>query len=79
MHIFIIKISSKWRLQQVVCNHSWDIDFKDLINLYKKCVAKRYSALVIDYLNHLNFRRNLLKRIQKLIMTTDDKFRDENL
>ena len=49
------------------------------MNLYKKCVAKRYSALVIDYLNHLNFRRNLLKRIQKLIMTTDDKFRDENL
>ena len=49
------------------------------MNLYKKCVAKSYSALVIDYLNPLNFRRNLLKRIQKLIMTTDDKFRDEKL
>ena len=79
MHISVIKISSKWRLQQVAWNHSSDIDFKDLMNLYKKCVAKSYSALVIDYLNPLNFRRNLLKRIQKLIMTTDDKFRDENL
>ena len=29
-------------------NHSSDIDFQDLINMYKKCTAKPYSFLVID-------------------------------
>ena len=29
--------------------------------------------------NPLDFRRNLLERIQKLIMTTDDKIRDEKI
>ena len=29
--------------------------------------------------NPLDFRRNLLERIQKLIMTTDDKIRDAKL
>ena len=29
--------------------------------------------------NPLRFRKNLLERIQELIMTTDDKIRDEKL
>ena len=29
-------------------NHSSDIDFKDFINLYKKCTAIPYSSSVID-------------------------------
>ena len=47
------------------------------MNLYKKCTAKPYSfsvnytTLASD--NHLTYRNNLLERIQKLIMTIDDK------
>ena len=40
---FIMKIPSKWELQQIAFNHSSDIDFKDFMNLYKKCTAKSYS------------------------------------
>ena len=29
-------------------HNSSDIDFKDFMNLYKKCTAKPYSFLVID-------------------------------
>ena len=53
------------------------------MNLYKKCTAKPYSILVVDTTlasdNPLRFRKNLLRRIQKLIMTIDDKTRDEKL
>ena len=35
-HYFIVKIPNKQELQQIAFNHSSDIDFQDLINLYKK-------------------------------------------
>ena len=47
-HYFIMKIPSKQELHQIACNHSSDIDFKDFMNLYKRCTEKLYSFLVID-------------------------------
>ena len=51
--------------------------------LYKTCTVKPCSFLVIDATlasdNPSHFRENLLERILKLIMTTDDKTRDEKL
>ena len=35
-HCFIIKISNKRELQQIVLNHSSDIGFKDFMKIYKK-------------------------------------------
>ena len=43
-----MKILNKRELQQLAYNHSSDIDFKDFLNLYKKCTAKPYSFLVFD-------------------------------
>ena len=52
------------------------------MNLYKKGTSKPYSFLVIDTSlasdNSSRFRKNLLERIQ-LIMTIDDKIKDEKL
>ena len=42
LHCFIMKIPNKQELQQVTFNHSSDIDFKDFMNVYKKCTAKPY-------------------------------------
>ena len=36
-HYFIMKTPSKKGLQQIASNNSSDIDFKDLMKLYKKC------------------------------------------
>ena len=47
-YYFIMKIPNKQELQQIAFNHSSDIDFRDFINIYKKCTAKPYSFLVID-------------------------------
>ena len=38
-----MKITNKREHQQIALNHSLDIDFKDFINIYKKCTAKSYS------------------------------------
>ena len=45
---FIMKIPNKRELQQIAISHSSDIDFKDFINVYKKCTNKPYSFLVND-------------------------------
>ena len=42
-HLFIMKISNTRELQQIASNHSSDIDFKDFMNIYKKCTAEQYS------------------------------------
>ena len=46
-HYFIIKIPNKQELYQDASNHSSDTDFKNFMNLYKKCTAKPYSFLAI--------------------------------
>ena len=62
-----MKTPNKRKLYQIAFNHSSDIDFKDFINLYKKCNAKSYSFLVIDATlasdNLLLYRMNLSERI----------------
>ena len=62
-----MKIPNKQKLQQIAFNHSSDIDFKDFINLYKKCNGKPYSVLATDTTlasdNPLRFRKNLLEGI----------------
>ena len=63
-HFFIMKIPNKRELQQIALNHSSHIDFKDFMNIYKKCTAKLYSFLVNDTTlpsdDPLRFRKNLL-------------------
>ena len=63
-HFFIMNIPNKRALQQIALNHSSGIDFKDFMNIYKKCTAKPYSFLVNDTTlpsdDPLRFRKNLL-------------------
>ena len=64
-HFFITRIPNKRELQQIALNHSSDIDFKDLIKIYKKCTAEPYSFLLNDTTlpldDPLRFRENLLE------------------
>ena len=43
-----MKIPNKRELQQIVLNHSSDINSKDFIKIYKRCTAEAYSFLVND-------------------------------
>ena len=64
-HFFIMKIPNKREIQQIALNHLSDIDFKDFMNIYKKCTKEPYSFLVNDTTlpsdNPLRFRENLLE------------------
>ena len=67
-HNFVMKILNKRKLKQgALFNHSSNIGFKDLMNLYKKCTAKPYYFSIIDAtlasVNLLRLRKNLLERI----------------
>ena len=61
---FIMRILNKRELQQIPVNHSSDIDFKDFMNIYKKCTTEPYTFLVNDTTlpsdDPLRFRKNLL-------------------
>ena len=63
-HYVIMKIHNKKELQQIAINHSADIDYKDFIKIYRKCLSEPYSFLTIDTTlpanNSLRFRKNLL-------------------
>ena len=65
---FVMKIRNKRELQQITFNRSSDIDFQYfIINLRKKCTAKPYSFLIINFTlasdNPLHLRKNLLETI----------------
>ena len=60
-----MKIRNKRELQQIVLNHSSDIDFKDFTKIHKAGTADPYYFLVngstLSSDDLLRFRKNLLK------------------
>ena len=62
-HFFIMKILNEREFQQIMVNHSSDINSKDFTKIYKKCTSEPYSVLVNDATlasdNPLRLRRNL--------------------
>ena len=59
-----MKFPNKRELQQIVLNHSSDINFKHFMKIYKKYTKEPYSLLVNDTTlpsdDPLRFRKNLL-------------------
>ena len=52
-HYLIMKIHNKRELQRIAINHSTDIDYKDFMNIYRKCTSEPYSfecELLLQYL-----------------------------
>ena len=62
-YYLIMKINSKRELQNIVINHSADIDYKDFTKIYRECTKEPYNFLTIDTTlsstNPLRFRKNL--------------------
>ena len=47
-HYLIMKIYNKRELQQIAINHSVDIDYKDLLEIYRNYTIEPYSFFIID-------------------------------
>ena len=63
-HCFIMKIPNSKRHQQIASSHSYHIDFRDFMNLYRYCTKNQFSLLVnnktLSSDNPLRFRNELL-------------------
>ena len=61
-HYLIIKIHNRRELQQIVINHSADIDYKDFLKIHRICTEKPYSFFTINTTlpadNPMRFRKN---------------------
>ena len=64
MHYLIMKIHNKRQLRNIASNYSADIDYKEFMNIYRKCTSELYSSLTIDSTllanNSITFTKNLL-------------------
>ena len=62
-HYLILKINNRKELQNIAINHSADIDYKDLIKIYKECTKEPFNFVTIDTTlracDPLRFRKNL--------------------
>ena len=71
-----MKIPSKKSFNKSHFNHSPDVGFEGVMIFYKKYSSTLQSFLVTNTTlaldNPLHFRKNLLGRIGKLIMSIDD-------
>ena len=70
-----MKIHNRKELQNLAINHSADIDYKDFMNIYRKCASDPYPFLIIDTTlpadNSLHFRKNILN----IKMTLNDEIK----
>ena len=61
-HYLIMKIHNKRELQQIAINHSADINYKDVLKIYRNCTNEPYSFFTIDTTlnadNPIRFRKN---------------------
>ena len=58
-----MEINNKILLQNIAINHSADIDYKDLMKIYRECTREPFNFLKIDTTlpasNPLRFRKYL--------------------
>ena len=61
-HYVIMKIHNRRELQNIVFNHSADIDYKDFLKIYRNRTKEPYSFLTINTTlpagNPMRFRKN---------------------
>ena len=69
-----MKIPNKRELMQIAINHSSDINTGDFIQIYRKCLDKPYSFLVID----TKLPSNNLLRFRKNLKITNDDYQRSN-
>ena len=66
-HYLIMKINNERELQNIVINHSADIDYQDFLKVYRECTRQPYKFLTIDTMlpasNLLRFRKKLFESL----------------
>ena len=58
IHYILFKLNNKRELQNIVINHSADIDYKDFIKIYRICISEPFNFLTIDTTKDKKFIKN---------------------
>ena len=78
----IMKINNKRELQNIAINHSADIDYNDLMKIYRECLKEPYSFLTINTTlpasNSLRFRKNLFHSYKNDSSSSNQNFAQKN-
>ena len=82
-HYFIMKIQNKLNLKKIAINQLSDIEFNDFLNFCEKICCETTLSLVNGTIftstNFLHFWGDLIEGYKKVIMTTNEKNRDEKV
>ena len=66
-HFLIMKINNNRESQNIACNHSADIDYKDFLKIQRECTKEPFNLLTIDTTlrasNLLRFRKHLFESL----------------
>ena len=62
-HYLIMKISNRRELQNIAINHSVDINYKDLMKIYRECTKKPYNFLTIDTILPASYPQRFRKKL----------------
>ena len=54
-HYILFKLNNRRKLQNIVINHSADIDYKDFIKTYRVCTEEPFTFLTIDTTKYNKF------------------------
>ena len=64
-HYLIMKINNRKELRNIAINHSADINYKNIMEIYRQCTREPFNFLTIDTRlpasNPLRFRKNLFE------------------
>ena len=78
-----MKINNKRELQNIVINHSADIDYEDFIKIYGECTKQPYNVLTTDTRlpasDPLRFRKNFFDFLIKMTITDQIKILNRNI
>ena len=66
-HYLIMKINNRIELENIVIDHSADIDYKDFMKIYRECRKEPFNFSTIGNRlpesNQLRFRKNLFNSL----------------
>ena len=78
-----MKINNKRELQNIVINHSADIDYEDFIKIYGECTKQPNNVLTTDTRlpasDPLRFRKNFFDFLIKMTITDQIKILNRNI
>ena len=78
-HYLIVKINNKRELQNIVINHSADINYQDFMKTYRECTNHIIFGHTLPASDPLRFRKNLFDSYKKMTVTDQIKILDRKI